>query len=77
MIRKKLSTDVEIVDKLAFTPSDFGVLGYCPEFSEDCDYTIEGIEAEIKEHFKEKYDIDDVEYVNVAYDIENIFDLMN
>jgi hypothetical protein len=72
-----LSSDVEIIDKLSFTPSDFGVIGYCPEFSEDCDYSIDGITEEIKSYFKENYDVDDVEYVNVAYDIENIFDLHN
>jgi len=75
VIRKKLNNDVEIVDKLSFTPSDFCVVGNCAEFSEDCDYSIEGITTEIKAFFNDKYGVEDVEYVNVAYDIENIFDL--
>ena len=57
MIRKKLNNDVEIVDKLSFTPSDFCVIGYCPEFSEDCDYSIDGITEEIKSYFKENFDV--------------------
>jgi len=77
VIRKKLNNDVDVVDKLSFTPSDFCVIGFCPEFSEECDYSIAGIKEEIVKLFKEKYEIDDVEYVNVAYDIENIFELHN
>lgn len=75
IIRKKLNNIVEVIDKLSFTPSDFCVQGYCPEFSEDCDYSIQGITDEVKSYYKENYEIDDIEYVNVAYDIENIFDL--
>ena len=39
IIRKKLNNDADIVDKLSFTPSDFGVIVHAPEFSEDCDYS--------------------------------------
>lgn len=77
IIRKKLNTDVDVIDKLSFTPSDFCVIGFCPEFSEECDYSIQGIRDEIERVFKEKYEIDGVEYVNVAYDIENVFELHN
>lgn len=48
VIRKKLNNDVEIVDKLSFTPSDFCVIGFCNEFSEDCDYSIKGIRDELE-----------------------------
>lgn len=75
IIRKKLNNDVDIVDKLSFTPSDFGVIVHAPEFSENCDYSQQSIEEEIKSYMKENYEIDDVEYVNVAYDIANIFEL--
>ena len=75
VIRKKLNNDVEIVDKLAFTPSDFAVLGHCADFSDDCDYSIQGIQEEVQRFYKKKFGIDEIEYVNVAYDIENIFDL--
>lgn len=77
IIRRRLNNDVEVVDKLSFTPSDFGIIGLCPEFSDDCDYSIQGITDEVKAYFKEKYGIDDLEYVNVSYDIENIFDLLD
>jgi hypothetical protein len=72
-----LRKDVEIVDALAFTPSDFCLVGYCSEFSDSCNYSIKGIEDEIKTYFKDDYDIHDIEYVNVAYDIEDIFELHN
>ena len=75
VIRRKLNNDVEVVDKLSFTPSDFCVIGFCSEFSEDYDYSIEGITNEVREHFQSKFGLDDIEYVNVAYDIENIFEL--
>lgn len=77
VIRKKLNHDVEVVDKLSYTPSDFCVVGNCPEFSEGCDYTIKGIEEEVRQVFKEKYEIEDIQYVNVAYDIEDIFELLD
>lgn len=48
IIRKKLNNDVEVVDKLSFTPSDFCVIGYCPEFSENCDYSIASIREEVE-----------------------------
>ena len=39
IIRKKLNHDVNTIDKLSFTPSDFGVIVDAPELSEDCDYS--------------------------------------
>ena len=77
IIRKKLHKDVEVVDRLSYTPSDFCVVGLCPEFSDNCDYTIKGIEEEVRQVFKSEYGIDDIQYVNVAYDIEDIFDLLD
>lgn len=61
------------VDKNAITPSDFGLIGNCPEFSDECDFSKEQIFNEVKEHFKSAYDVDDIEYVNVANDISNHF----
>lgn len=75
IIRKKLHSDVGIIDKLSFTPSDFGVIVDAPEFSEECDYTQQSIEGEIKNFLKDTHEIEEVEYVNVAYDIANIFEL--
>lgn len=51
IIRRRLNNDVEVVDKLSFTPSDFGIIGLCPEFSDDCDYSIQGITDEVKAYF--------------------------
>jgi len=59
---------------MAWTPSDFALYGHSPDFSTSCDYTNKSIEAEVIEHMREKHDAE-VEYVNVSYDIENIYEL--
>lgn len=72
-LRRRLLTKAMEVDKNAITPSDFGLIGKCPEFSDECDFSKEQIFNEVKEHFKSAYDVDDIEYVNVANDISNLF----
>jgi len=59
---------------MAWTPSDFALKGNCPDFSDECDYSNKAIEAEVKSYLKDTYNAD-VEYVNVSYDIENIYEL--
>ena len=74
-LRKKIFDDAEMVDNLAWTPSDFCLKGNCPDFSTACDYSNKSIEEEVIKHMKEKFEAE-VEYVNVSYDIENIYELM-
>lgn len=64
-----LKYDMQI-DEDAFTPSDFCLMGVNMRFD---DYSPEGIEKEIRERFKTNYGIDDIEYVNAAYDIDNFY----
>lgn len=72
-IRKRLLDKAVKLDKLAITPSDFALLGYCREFSSSCDYTKASIEQEIKDHFRDEYAIEDIEYVNICYDIHDVY----
>ena len=74
VLRRKLRRDIDEVDSLITTPSDFCVMGQCPEFSRDCDYSSKQIEAQIKRYMYEKYEIDDIVYVNVAYDVNKLYD---
>jgi len=74
-LRKKLLESSDLVDQMAWTPSDFALLGYCPGFSEKCDYSVKSITKEVREYMRVRFDIDEIEYVNVAYDIANIYEL--
>ena len=74
-LRKKLLESADLVDQMAWTPSDFALLGHCPGFNEDCDYSVGSITEQIKKHMRVKHGIMEIEYVNVAYDIENIYEL--
>ena len=77
-IRNYLAKDVETVDALYYTPSDFAVIADMPAFSVDCDYSVESIQKDIEEWLgRDHPEVSGVEYVNVAYDIENIFELLN
>lgn len=38
-LRRRLLMKAMEVDKNAITPSDFGLIGNCPEFSDECDYS--------------------------------------
>lgn len=76
-IRKILYDDATTLNHLSFTPSDYCVEGHCAEFSSSCDYTIEGIEKEVTSVLKNDYGIEAIEYVTVAYDIEDIFLLLD
>lgn len=38
-MRKKLLDQAVELDKIANTPSDFALIGYCPRFSDNCNYT--------------------------------------
>lgn len=66
-----LKADIDKIDELSNTPSDFCVIGYCYDFSKKCDYSIKGIEQEIREYFRFRFEIPDIEYVNVVYKINN------
>lgn len=72
-LRKRLLDKAIKLDKLAETPSDFSLIGYCPSFSDDCKYTKEHIENEVKEHFSSYFGIKEIEYVNVSYDISDFY----
>lgn len=76
-IRRLLNRVVEIVDALSYTPSDFCLVGECAEFSDECNYSIKSIESEVRAGIKDRFQIDEIEYVNVAYDIEDIFELLS
>lgn len=77
-IRVYLTKDINTIDALSYTPSDFAVIGDCPAFSVDNDYSLEAITKEVEEYLAEYVpDASGVEYVNVAYDIEDIFELLS
>lgn len=61
---------------MAVTPSDFTLIGHCPQFNEGCDYTTNSIEENIREHLKKYYQIDDIEYVNVSQDIHGVYEVL-
>lgn len=62
-------------ESLATTPADFALLGHCKKFSADCDYSKQKVEAEIQSYLKDKYDLEEIEYVNVAWDIGEIYEV--
>lgn len=74
-LRKRLLDRSFKLDRLANTPSDFTLLGYCPNFSAKCNYTKVSIEEEVKEYLKSFYGIEDIEYVNVVYDIHDVYEI--
>jgi len=76
LMRVKITSSAEEVDKMAWTPSDFALVGYIPGFSRDCNYSKDSIEKEVTQYMSEKFNIIDIEYVSVAYDIENIYELL-
>lgn len=76
-LRAKLRKDVVEIDAKAYTPSDFCVMGHCKTFKDDCQYTKESIEEHVRANFQKKYQIDDIEYVNVSYRIDNIYALLD
>lgn len=51
-------------------------MGDCPMFSKECDYSPENIQKEVMDFMKEKHPQMKVIYVNVTYDIAEIFDLI-
>ena len=59
LIRKALTLDQD-----AYTPSDFCLMGINMSFDE---YTPEKIEEEIKAYLSEKYQIDEIVYINPTY----------
>ena len=74
-LRKRLLDKAVKVDTLANTPSDFTLMGYCPYFSENCNYSKVSIEREIKEWLNDEFQINEIEYVNVAYDIHDMYQI--
>ena len=75
ILRRRLLQKAIMVDVMATTPSDFALLGHCPEFNDDCDFSKEMIEKEVEAHFREDYGIDGIEYVNIALDIHDLYDV--
>ena len=75
VLRRKLKNDIAKIDSMTSTPSDFCIMGQCEEFSRDCNYSQEQIEQEIKSYFYEKYEINDIEYVNVSYNVQALYGL--
>ena len=75
ILRRRLLQKAVMVDVMATTPSDFALLGHCPEFNDDCDFSKEMIEKEVEAHFREDYGIDGIEYVNIALDIHDLYDV--
>ena len=73
-MRKKLKTFAAKLDLDAYTPSDFCLMGSSMDFES---LKISDMKEEISKAFSEKYNIDDsVVYVNPAYRIGDIYDLL-
>mmetsp|Transcript_17892 Transcript_17892/g.30407 ORF Transcript_17892/g.30407 Transcript_17892/m.30407 type:complete len:217 (+) Transcript_17892:554-1204(+) len=69
-MRQKLLRKSLLMDLDAFTPSDFCLMGLNMHF-EDC--SPNAIENFLKEHLKDAYGVDEIEYVNPAYDIDEFY----
>jgi len=77
-LRKRLLDKALKLDRQAYTPSDFCLMGWCPSFSESCDYTTRSIQEEIKSFLEQEengVDGSEIEYIVVAYDIHDIYQI--
>ena len=75
ILRRRLLMKAISVDTNATTPSDFALLGYCPYFDDDNDFSKEKVEEEVTAYFKFEYGINEIEYVNIVFDIHDIYDI--
>ena len=57
-------------DKQTYTQSDFTVVGRNMKFD---DYSAKGMEDEVRNHFKKKYGVYDIEYICPAFRIGDYF----
>jgi hypothetical protein len=72
-MRVKFMKRLLLVDKTTITPSKFSLV--CKNFYfEDC--SREGINKELRKYFKEEFGIENIVYINPAYDIANFYKLM-
>ena len=76
ILRKKLLDNAINVDANATTPSDFALLGDCPYFDENNDLSKEMVEQEVNTYLSKEFDINGIEYCNVALDIHDIYDVI-
>lgn len=72
-MRKKLKNFAARLDLDAYTPSDFCLMGSSMDFES---FKIDDMKQEIEEHFKEECKIDGIVYVNPAYRIGDIYELL-
>ena len=73
-LRKKLLEKACKLDADIYTPSDFCLMGKNMKFD---DYNPKAIEKQIREEFKNMYDIDNIIYVNPVYDIADFYTVFN
>lgn len=72
-MRKKLTEFAARLDLNAYTPSDFCVMGSSMDFDS---FSIADMKEKVESVFKDKFKIDGIEYVNPAYRIGDIYDLL-
>ena len=72
-MRKKLKNFAARLDLDAYTPSDFCVMGSSMDFDS---FSIADMKKEVDQVFRDKYKTDGIVYVNPAYKIGDIYDLM-
>ena len=73
-LRKKLLEKALKLDEDIYTPSDFCIMGKNMKFE---NYNPSKIEEAIRENFKNKFEIDDIVYVNPVYDIADFYKIFN
>mmetsp|Transcript_33747 Transcript_33747/g.52101 ORF Transcript_33747/g.52101 Transcript_33747/m.52101 type:complete len:118 (+) Transcript_33747:658-1011(+) len=71
-MRRTLLAQALKLDLDAFTPSDFCLMGMNMKFS---DKDPEMMKEKVMAYFKDKFDIETVQYVNFAYDIKDFYKL--
>lgn len=69
-MRKRLMSQSLTLDMDAFTPSDFCIMGMNMVFD---DYNPDAMEKEVKDHFEEAYGINDIQYINFAFNIDSLY----
>jgi hypothetical protein len=72
-MRKKLKNFAARLDLDAYTPSDFCLMGSSMDFDS---FKIADMKEKIELTFKSKYQVEGIVYVNPAYRIGDIYDLL-
>ena len=69
-VRFLLKQGATEIDVGILTPSDYCLMGRHMNFK---DYNVKSIKAEIAAELKDRYDIDEIVYVNLVYDISKYY----